>query len=84
MAELTHEEITGLMSSRTWKKIVDSLEIQKNALMERLCIGLNKDTVEKTAMAYIEASTEVRMYDEFIHLDELLFGRRDDAKEGSD
>lgn len=77
MSDLTTEEIEGLINSPTWRKVVDALEKQKSALMERVCFGMTRDTVEKTAMAYIEASTEVRMYDEFIHLDELLFGRRD-------
>jgi len=84
MPSLTHEELTGLTSSQTWKKVIDELEIQKNALMERVCFGLSRDTVEKTAMDYIEAATEVRMYDEFIHLDELLFGRRENEGEGND
>lgn len=86
MANLTHEELTGLISSPTWKKVLEALEVQKSAFIERLCFGMIRDTADKTAMRYIEASTEIRMYDEFIHLDELLFGRKgeEDDREDND
>jgi len=81
MPEFTRDEIIEFMGSPVWLKITSALNEQKKALMERLCLGGITDfaSSDKTAMAYIEASTEIRMYDEFIKLDELLFGPR---KEG--
>lgn len=76
MPDLTRDEVIALTTSPTWVKIKRALEEQRAKLVNRVASGgyISHESVEKTAIFYTEATAEIRMYDEILNLNELLFG----------
>lgn len=81
MPDLLRDEVVALTSSPTWVRIKAALKAQQDALKEGLFSGatIDRGSIERTAMNTIETSAEIRMYDDFINLDELLFGPKEET-----